>query len=287
MQAKIEIDNAAIKIFMFDEVYPRRAAQEQAEKKKVNAFGLMAKLNPLNRPKDETVLLAKEELRFEPMWHVTARREVDYSCELIYPVAVNNPYAQAVILNEKQYEVTRQNDKGRIELSVIENCHRKLDYDAFIDGLKRQIKPSVLDAYIKRYKFTEVSEVTHADALVPQVPLAAVLEQAKANLNGEAINAHNIQHDLLNIERAHLFFRPVFAFEYIWTSGDRKGVIEVDGLTGEVMENGQWFKDKINRVMTREMLFEITAEVAGSFVPGGGLAVKMIDAMSSDTSPNQ
>lgn len=282
MQTKIEIDNSAIKIFMFDEVYPRRAAQEQAEKKKVNAFGLMAKFNPLNRPKDETVLLAKEELRFEPMWHVTARREVDYSCELIYPVPVNNPYAQSILLDEEHYEVSRQNDKGRIELSVIENCHRKLDYDAFIDGLQRNIKASVLDSYIKRYKFTEVNEVTHEDALVPLVPLAAVLEQAKARLHGEAINAHTIQSDLLNIERAHLFFRPVFAFEYIWTSGDKKGVIEVDGLTGEVIENGQWFKDKINQVMTRDMLFEITADVAGNLIPGGGIAVKVIGAMSAD-----
>src|SRR5690606_37300635 len=33
----------ANKIFVFDEVYPFRAAQEQAEKKKLGAFGMVAK----------------------------------------------------------------------------------------------------------------------------------------------------------------------------------------------------------------------------------------------------
>ena len=216
------------------------------------------------------------------MWHVSARREVDYTCELTYPVPVNNPYAQAIVLNSNRFEVSRQNEKARIELNVIENCHRKLDYDAFIDGLKRNIKPNIMDSYIKRYKYTEVNEVSNEDALIPLVPLASVLEQAKATLNGEAINAHTIEQDLLKIERAYLFFRPVFAFEYIWTSGDKKGVIEVDGLTGEIIENGQWFKDKITRVMTRDMLLDLTADVASTLLPGAGIAVKVINAISTD-----
>lgn len=282
MQTRVELNSIANKIFMFDEVYPYRAAQEQAEKKKLNAFGIFAKLNPLSRPKPETVLLAKEALRFEPMWHVNARREVDYSCELTYPVAVNNPHAQSVTLDGKSYEVTRQNNRAKVELQINENCFRKIDYTANIDGLQRDIKPAVLASYIQRYKYTEVAEVQNEDALIPQVPLVSVLQQATAHLHGEAINAHTIISDILSIEKAHLFFRPVFAFEYIWTSADKKGVIEVDGLTGEVMENGQWFKDKMNRVMTREMLFELGGELAGTLIPGAGVAVKAIDLLSAE-----
>jgi len=58
-------------------------------------------------------------------------------------------------------------------------------------------------------------------------------------------------------------------------------VIEVDGLTGEVIENGQWFKDKIGTIATREMLFEAGAEIAGALVPGGGFAVKVIGKMTA------
>lgn len=282
MQTRVELDSAANKIYMFDEVYPYRAAQEQAEKKKLSAFGLIAKLNPLKRPRPETVLLGKEALRFEPMWHICARREVDYTCELTYPVPVNNPYAQSIEINGKLYEVSHQQNRAKIELQVSEKCHRKIDYTAFIDGLQRDIKPIVLESYINRYKFTEVAEVCNEDALIPQVPLVSVLQQATASLHREAINAHTILLDTLSIERAHLFFRPVFAFEYIWTTADKKGVIEVDGLTGEVIENGEWYKDKINRVLTREMLFEIGGEVASILIPGAGIAVKAIDLISAD-----
>jgi len=74
--------------------------------------------------------------------------------------------------------------------------------------------------------------------------------------------------------------RPVFAFEFRWSSADKVGVIEVDGLTGEVAENGRWFKDKMNKILTRETLVDLGAEVAGCFVPGGGVAVKLIGKMT-------
>lgn len=77
-----------------------------------------------------------------------------------------------------------------------------------------------------------------------------------------------------------MYLRPVFAFEFKWTTADKVGVIEVDGLTGEVVENGDWFKDKINKMITRETLVDLGAEVAGSLIPGGGIAVKLIGKFS-------
>lgn len=59
------------------------------------------------------------------------------------------------------------------------------------------------------------------------------------------------------------------------------GVIEVDGLTGEVIENGQWFRDKLQAITTREMLFDMGSELAGALVPGGGAAVKVIEIITA------
>lgn len=53
-------------------------------------------------------------------------------------------------------------------------------------------------------------------------------------------------------------------------------MIEVDGLTGEVVENGDWFKDKFDRVMTRETLIDVGAEIVGNLVPGGNVVVKIV-----------
>jgi hypothetical protein len=273
----------AKKIFVFEEVYPLRAAQEQAEKKKLSAFGMFAKFNPLNRPKDDTVQLARQELRWEPFWHIVAKRSVDYSCQLTYQVPVHNPYAQSIQLDDKVFEVARQKDKARIEFVALENCHRKIQFDRLIDGMQRDIKPAAFELYINKYKFNETEQVESRELLKPLVPMAAAKQMASASLTGEAVNAFEIHNDNIEFERTYMYMRPVFAFEFRWSSADKVGVIEVDGLTGEVIENGRWFKDKVNKIVTREMLVDLGAEVAGTFIPGGGVAVKLIGKMTDSS----
>ena len=68
-----------------------------------------------------------------------------------------------------------------------------------------------------------------------------------------------------------IYDRPVFAFEFAWTTEDRVGVIQVDGLTGEVIENGQWFKEKMETILTREMLFKQAQRLPASSCPEAAL----------------
>lgn len=266
----------ANKIFLFDEVYPFRAAQEQAEKKKLSAFGMFAKFNLLNRPKEETVQLSRQELRFEPFWQISAIRSIDYDCQVTYQVPVHNPYAQSIVVETRLFEVARQKERARIEFVAIENCHRKIEFNQLIDGMGRDTKPSALDTYIKKYKFTEFDKIERPEVLQPMVSLQAAMQIANARLNGEPINASQIVSDRIEFDRTHMYLRPVFAFEFRWASADKIGVIEVDGLTGEVIENGRWFKDKLDKIMTRDMLLDLGAEMAGGLIPGGGVAVKVI-----------
>lgn len=271
---------AISRIFVFDEVYPFRAAQEQAEKKKLNAFGLLAKLNPLNRPKDSTVQLARQELRYQPFWQITATRAVDYTCQVTYTVPVPNRHAHRLDVDGRTYEVVRDKDKARIEFVALEHCHRKFRYDQFLDGMGRELRSDTLGAYVERYKFREVEQLALPELLAPTVTLAAARQRATATLAREEVAAFEFQADELLFERTHLYVRPVFAFEYRWSSADKVGVIEVDGLTGEVLESGDWFKDKVREVVTRERLLDLGAELAGSVVPGAGVAVKLIGEWS-------
>ncbi|ASR42583.1 hypothetical protein BEN78_03440 [Xanthomonas citri pv. mangiferaeindicae] len=280
MDMQVPAHPGAVRLYVFDEVYSFRAAQEQAEKKKLGAFGALAKWNPLNRPKPETVLLSRQEMRLEPFWHVVAQRTVEYACRVDYPVPVHNPHAKSVQIGAQSYEVARHGGKGRIDVPVVEQCYRRVDYADYVDGLGREIKAATLAAYVDRYKHAELEALDRPEAVQPRVPMASAIQIAKAKLAAEAINAHEIHEDQDRFEKLHLFFRPVFAFEYVWSNADRRGVIEVDGLTGEVVEAGQWFKDKVNRLVTRETMFELGAEVAGALVPGGGVVVKVFDRMT-------
>jgi hypothetical protein len=152
--------------------------------------------------------------------------------------------------------------------------------------MQRDIKPAVLKAYIEKYKFTETERVERPDELLkPLISMAAAKQLATASLTSEAVNAYEIQADLTHFERTHLYLRPVFAFEFRWSSADKVGVIEVDGLTGEVVENGRWFKDKVSQALTRDMLVDIGAEMAGTLVPGGGAAVKLLSKLVAPGAP--
>jgi hypothetical protein len=269
------LDNSG-KVFVFDQVYPLSAANEQANQKKLNAFGWFTRLNPFKRPKDETVLLSKHVLRYEPFWHVVTTRSVDYSRELVYPVEIGNAYANKILINGTEYSVAEQGGKRTISLQAVEYSHRKIKYEDYIDGLSRELKKGALSSYISKYKVQEHVVLELPEAIVPQLRLPMLLQKIRQTLASEVINAHEFQEDVITVEKVHLYYRPVFAFEFAWTTEDKVGVIEVDGLTGEVIENGQWFKDKLQAITTREMLFELGSEFASALVPGGGTAVKVI-----------
>ncbi|HRN61199.1 MAG TPA: hypothetical protein PK743_13800 [Luteimonas sp.] len=280
MQNEVRIDPSVARILLFEEVYPARAAQEQAEKSKLNAFGTLARLNPLNRPKADTVLLSKWELRYEPFWHVQARREVDFSRNATYQLPVTQPHARSLRIAGQEHPVASPHGgKAHVELAVCESCQRRIDATVHQDGMKREIKPVLLQRYIEKYRATGLEQIDREGALEPLLPSQAALQIALSRLASEAIDASQIHQDVVTVEALHLYYRPVFAFEYAWSTAGKIGVVEVDGLTGEVAESGQWFRDKLGGMMSRDLLVDIGADVVSMAIPGGSIAVKVINRL--------
>lgn len=273
-------DSSVYRILYFEEVYPGRAAEEQAEKRKLDAFGTLARLNPLNRPRPETVKLSKWELRYEPFWHLVARRQVDYLHESVYALQVTNPHARRIEIAGTAFEIIPANGKPRVDVPLHEFCHRKIDAVVHQDALKRNLKTARMQGYIDRYKAVERNQLDVEGTIPPQLPFNAAVQIVKAKLAAEPIDAHSIQADTVEFTTARLYFRPVFAFEYAWNN--KLGVIEIDGLTGEVVENGEWFRDKVEIAISRDMLFELGAEMASAVVPGSGYAVKLLNKVTQD-----
>jgi hypothetical protein len=102
----------------------------------------------------------------------------------------------------------------------------------------------------------------------------------KNSLLREKIISHEILTDDAIVDKIYLYFRPVYAFEFIWSNENKVGIIEIDDLNGEVSEKGVWHKDRVSKVMTRDMFFDIGGEIANGMVPSGGVVVKMIDKMT-------
>jgi hypothetical protein len=82
------------------------------------------------------------------------------------------------------------------------------------------------------------------------------------------------------VEALELDFRPVYAFEYEWAAKGKRTVVEFDGLTGEINAGGKKLSDQFKGIVTRDLLFDVTADAVGMFVPGGSIAVKLVKAVA-------
>ena len=286
----LKILEDAKKVYIFEPVYDISAATEQANKKKLDAFGMMAKFNILNKPKDEAVHAARSELRYEPFWFIDSNRRVDYKLLLERKLEVDDEYANSILIDGKTYEIFEDskksfvsNDKRYSTLNVQYNCNREIKYKTYIDGLGRNIKSENYEKLFKNsnYKFKEVEDLTNIDNIInPTFSFSSAIEEMKNSLLREKIISHEILTDDAIVDKIYLYFRPVYAFEFIWSNENKVGIIEIDGLNGEISEKGVWLKDRVSKVMTRDMFFDIGGEIANGMVPSGGVVVKMIDKMT-------
>lgn len=286
----LNILNEAKKIYVFDPVYGINAAIEQANKKKLSAFGMIAKFNLLNKPKEETVHAGRHELRYEPFWYIDSTRTVDYTLSLERKIEIDDEFATLITIDDREYEILNENKKHFVSdekrfcnLNVKYNCHRDIVYKTYLDALKRPIKQEFFEKIFKNpnYIYREVNDLTDIENIVaPKFSASSVIEEMKNALLREKIVSHEILSDEVILEKLYLFYRPVYAFEFIWSHENKVGIIEIDGLNGEVSEKGEWFKEKINKVATRDMMFEVSSEVANGILPGGGIVVKIIDKMT-------
>lgn len=286
----LKILEDAKKVYIFEPVYDISAATEQANKKKLDAFGMMAKFNILNKPKDEAVHAGRSELRYEPFWFIDSNRKVDYKLLLERKLEVDDEYATSILIDGKTYEIFEDskksfvsNDKRYSTLNVQYNCNREIKYKTYIDGLGRNIKSENYEKLFKNsnYKFKEVEDLTNIDNIInPTFSFSSAIEEMKNSLLREKIISHEILTDDTIADKIYLFFKPVYAFEFIWSNENKVGIIEIDGLNGEISEKGVWLKDRVSKVMTRDMFFDIGGEIANGMVPGGGVVVKMIDRMT-------
>ena len=286
----LKILEDAKKVYIFEPVYDISAATEQANKKKLDAFGMMAKFNILNKPKDEAVHAARSELRYEPFWFIDSNRIVDYKLLLERKLEVDDEYANSILIDGKTYEIFEDskksfvsNDKRYSTLNVQYNCNREIKYKNYIDGLGRNIKSENYEKLFKNsnYKFKEVEDLTNIDNIInPTFSFSSAIEEMKNSLLREKIISHEILTDDAIVDKIYLYFRPVYAFEFIWSNENKVGIIEIDGLNGEISEKGVWLKERVSKVMTRDMFFDIGGEIANGMVPGSGVVVKMIDRMT-------
>lgn len=242
---------------------------ERALAKRVDAFGQVAKF--LQRPKPDEIKIAETQKRYEPFWYGSARAVYKYDRRHRYEVPVA-PEVQAVTIYEKEHAV----EKRAFQLEAMEHCQEELAQELMLEpqhGHERDFR--------KYLSFTP-RQVENLETLRTQDTLVVLPEVRSSFLVGKltqalmkTIQADKIYEQRIQVDKVILYLRPVYAFEFVWESRDKRQVVEFDALTGELRAEAGQIKRQITDVLENDDLFDIGSDVVGTFVPGANIAIKL------------
>ncbi|OGC45336.1 hypothetical protein A2V49_00830 [candidate division WWE3 bacterium RBG_19FT_COMBO_34_6] len=271
----MEVTVANQRILMFGTQISFEDAQQKAWNKKVDSFGTINKIGSfLSQPKNEDFELVYKEHRFEPFWHVVANARYVYDRNTNYEIKVSGPEVKQVNFLKNDYEV--KND--HFDLPVLEHCVQEEHDEVLVDGITGKNKPE-LKKYLSltpKQVIEDISTVSSKDIIMipPQSRISAIMRDSLAKMI-KGIQADKIIEETVRVEYVDLYYRPVYAFKYLWKSKEKEAIVEIDGLTGEVATGARTFHEYFGKILDQNFLFDLGADAAGMIIPGGSIAVKI------------
>lgn len=260
-------------------VTPDRA-KEKAWEQKLNVFGTFAKF--LMRPKGDDIQVTLLELRYQPFWHAIGHKHFRYDRRVQYSVPVSADVHTTEIAGHVYTPV-----QGKLTLQGVDHCLLEERHEIFLDGLTGEAQD------LRRYLTFDRTKADSDGALPVDLELVAPSVRASAVVRqvlGDVLrppSADQILEEEVVVDCLDLYYRPVYAFEYVWQAKDKRATVEVDGLTGEFKPTGKAFGSQLMRVLNRDMLLELGADTVGLVVPGASIALKLTKAVVKVTNPQQ
>ena len=256
-------------------------ARDRVEQKKVNLIaGTLGSL--FSRAKPEDLQLATVENRVEPFWLLEASSRTVYDRARTYTIPAGGAEVRSVTVMGTDFPVVPQS-KGdnAFTLTGVEHCVQELKSRQTFDGITGAKADLLKYAGAAKTEIADITTFSPEGVLVipPQVKANAVVRQVTADVVQPVQNVQTIHEERVDVETIDLNFRPMYAFEYEWAAKNKRVVIEFDPLTGEMHSGGKRWSDQIKSMVTRDLIFDITADAFGTIVPGGSIAVKLVKAV--------
>lgn len=250
----------------------------------ISSFGLEGIICRL-RAEDITVM--NNELYYEPFWHIDCDVKYKYDRTCSHDVTDIDSEVKSLTINDNDYLVVESNPR-KFTISGTEHCVTSGRRDAIFDAERE--KEQDWKKYIDYQKetVTDDSSFINKDGifLPPKMSVNTLVNKVFLSLP-RPVKADIVHEGTLNINKLNLYFRPVYLFEYRWDRKNKTSVASLDGITGKGISNGVTFHDKIKRVITRDLLFEISAEAANLIIPGSSIAFKLIKEYNDDDNENK
>ena len=251
--------------------------QQRAMDKRTQAFGGgLGSL--LQRPKTEEIVLINKQRRLEPFWHVAGRAVYVYDRNRDYTIPASAADVDAITIHDNRYESDAGGSKA-FRVPVKEHCRAEFVAESFTDGMTGAPVPDA--AALMAGPRSEVGDpaTLSADgtiALPPEHRSSYVVRQLMTEIM-KPVQADQMLEENIMLETTDLLYRPIWAFEFDWQGKGKTGVVEVDSVTGGTKQ-GKALLGTMRQMLSRDLLFDITADTVGVFVPGGSIAVKLAKA---------
>jgi hypothetical protein len=276
----MEISLAEEQAFHYVPQFTVEVARDRVEQRKVQLMaGTMGSLFGHLKPED--ILFLGVENRLEPFWLVTVSSRTVYDRTRSYNVPVSGTEVMSVSVLGQEFPVETKNKLASFDLNAIERCQESTHATRAFQGMHGDPADPAKYAPFTKTLISDLNTFAPEGVLVvpPQLHATAVARQVIGEVIRPVQNAHNIHEERVDVEALDLNFRPVYAFEYEWSNKGKRAVIEFNALTGEINGGGKKLQDQFKGILTRDLLFDVTADAVGMLVPGGSIAVKLVKAV--------
>jgi len=275
----MEIQLGEQRIFALDERLPFDEIRQRAMDRRTQAFGSgLGSL--LQRPRAEDITLVAWQRRLDPFWHVSCQARYVYERSREYAVPASAPEVKEVTIGDVTYPVQASGRGALFTVPVREHCREEFWHEIFADGATGAPVPDAASVITgPSTPITDPDSLGAEGTIVvpPEHRASFVVRKLLAEML-KAVQADTMTEELLTLEKTDLYYRPVWAFEFHWTPRDRRGVVEIDALTGLTRQGQSLLPAGLKKMMSRDMLFDIGADTAGLIIPGGSIAVKVAKA---------
>jgi hypothetical protein len=272
----VDVQITGQRVFALDERLSFEDIRQRAMDKRTTAFGGGIG-GLLQRPKSDDVVLVASQRRVEPFWHISCRARYVYDRTRDYTVPTSAGDVRAVSVGGQEIVVASSGRAGpSFGLTVLEHCREEFVDELYVEGVSgAAFADGAGLAGGARTEVMDLAGLAANDTVVvaPEHRASSVVRQLLAKML-RPLQADTVSEEALHIEALELFYRPVWAFEFHWTTKDRRGVVEVDALTGQSTQAAS-LAGQLTRVISKEALFDIGADTIGLLVPGGSIAVKV------------
>lgn len=249
-------------------------AKQLSFDKKTSAFDAISKVASfLSRPKDDDFELIYSEHRYAPFWHVVAKAKYVYDRSANYQVPVSNSVVKSVTIQGNDYD--SQND--HLHIPVLEHCVQEEVEEVLVDGItgSRDVSLTQYLSAPSDVVSSTIEKIVPKNSILvpPQIKVSGVMRDALSKMI-KGIQADKILEEEVSVATIDLYYHPVYAYKYRWISKGKEGLLEIDSVTGRISSGSKVFAQYLGKTLDPDFLFDIGADAAGMFIPGGSIAVK-------------